>query len=324
MNPLRVAIVGAGNLSTRRIYPNVGAAGGRIVGVCDLDIEKARQNAALWGGEAFTEVDAMLDAARPEAVIICVGPGGHAALAPRVLERGIPVYTEKPPALTSADALRVAHVSRETGILCTTAFKKRYATCYSRARAFIDEFTAEDRLSLSIDYASAHYGNERPEHTFILDFAIHVIDLTCYLFGHPETVFALSNGGHAWAVSLGFPGGAVGTLNLTDGRAFDVPTEEVEITCRGGNFMTVSNSSRWRIAREGKCCEWREPPTFVSAGDSGNDTGHLAELVDFVRAVREGTGTRSEIAQSYRSMVLYEAIVRSAETSAVVTPEYEL
>ena len=87
--------------------------------------------------------------------------------------------------------------------------------------------------------------------------------------------------------------------------------------------MTIHNSACWRITENGKPTEWRESPTFTSAGDSGNDTGHLAETVDFLSAVREGRGTRSGIYESYKSMVLYEAIRRSAEREEVVAVEYE-
>ena len=41
-------------------------------------------------------------------------------------------------------------------------------------------------------------------------------------------------------------------MNLNDGRSFGVPTEEVEISIRGGNFMTIHNSSCWRITEGGK------------------------------------------------------------------------
>jgi predicted dehydrogenase len=106
-------------------------------------------------------------------------------------------------------------------------------------------------------------------------------------------------------------------MNLNDGRSFGIPTEEVEISVRGGNFMTIHNSSCWRITESGQPQEWREPPTFTSAGDSGNDTGHLAEIVDFLAAIREGRTTRSNIHESAKSMALYEAIRESAETGRV-------
>jgi predicted dehydrogenase len=323
MSDPRLCIIGAGSLSTRRIYPYIGAAGAQLVGVCDLDREKAERNARRFGGAVYDDPERMLAAEQPDGVIICIGPEQHAELAPMVMHRGFPVYTEKPPAATAAQALAVARVSQETGKLCTTAFKKRYNVAYNRAREWIAGFAAEDLLSLSIDYASGPYRSEPGRHAFLLDFAIHIIDLTGYLFGDVREVFAFMRDRQAYAVSLQFTNGAVGSLSLNDGRSFSVPTEEVEMTARGGHFMTVHNSSCWRITADQKPSEWREPPTFTSQGDSGNETGHLAEIVDFLAAIREGRTTRSNIYESYKSMLLYEAIRESAETGKVISVRYE-
>ncbi len=323
MSEPRICIVGAGSLSTKRIYPLIGQAGAMIAGVCDRDREKAERNARLWGGRVYEDLERMLDAERPDGVIICISGQLHAQLAPVVMRRGIPVYTEKPAADSAAAALTVARVARETGVLCTTAFKKRYNVAYSRAKEWLAQFDPADFYSLSADYASAQCKNETPRNTFILDFAIHMIDLIGYLFGEVSQVFAFSKGPDAWAVSLRYACGAVGSLNLTDGRSFTLPTEEVELTVRGGNFMSVHNSAVYRIAEKERAVEWREPPTFVSGGDSGNDTGHLAELVDFLAAIREGRTTRSNIYESYKSLVVYEGIVESARTGQVVNLRYE-
>jgi predicted dehydrogenase len=319
----RLCIVGAGRLSTERIYPYIGAAGAQIVGICDLEPEKAERNARRFGGTPYNDVASMLAGQKPDGVVICVGPEAHATLAKLALNLGYPVYTEKPPALCSADALDVARVARKAGLLCTTAFKKRYSLAYSRAKQWIDQRPATDLLSLSFDYCSAYYDN-KPPRTLLSDFSIHVIDLILYLFGDVEAVFAFTKDHHAYAVSLRFANGAVGTLNTNDGRSFAIPTEEVEISARDGCFMTVHNSSSWRITEKNQPSEWREPPTFTSLGDSGRETGHLAEIEDFVAALREGRRTtRSEIYESYKTMVLYEAIKRASETGEVVKVRYE-
>jgi predicted dehydrogenase len=320
----RLCIVGAGRLSTERIYPYVGAAGAQIVGVCDLDQERAERNARRFGGRPYRDVEGMLAEQKPDGVVICVGPEAHATLAKLALNLGYPVYTEKPPALSSADALEVARVARRTGLLCTTAFKKRYTEAYTRAKRWVDQRPAHDLLSLSFDYCSAAYDNT-PARNLLNDFCIHAIDLALYLFGDVESVFAFTKDQHAYAVSLRFANGAIGTFNMNDGRSFAIPTEEVEISARGGCFMTVHNSSSWRIAEKNQPSEWREPPTFTSLGDSGRDTGHLAEIEDFVAALREGRKTtRSDIYESYKTMVLYEAIKRASETGEVVRVRNEI
>lgn len=323
MSDPRICIVGAGNLASRRIYPYIGAAGAQLVGVCDLDREKATRNAGRFGGRVYADMAAMLEAEKPDGVIVCVGPKGHAKLAIEVLRKGYPVYTEKPPAMNAAEALEVAKVAKETGLLCMTAFKKRYSLAYGRARQWLDTYKPEDVYSISVDYCSGQYGNTTPEGSFLLDFAVHCIDLISFLGGDVAEVFAFAKGGDAYAVSLKFASGAVGSMNLNCGRSFTVPTEEVELTVRGGNFMTVHNSSVWRISQDQKPVEWREPPTFTSGGDSGNDTGHLAEIVEFLAAIGEKRSTRSAIYESYKSMVLYEAIAKSASSGAVVQVRYE-
>lgn len=323
MKILKVCVIGAGYLASRRIYPYLGAAGAQLIGVCDLDLDKAEEKAKLFGGKAYTDVDEMLANERPDTVIVCIGPEQHYSIAPKVMKLGIPVYTEKPPAPTAALALELALISKQTGVLCSTAFKKRYNFAYTRAKEWLASYSPEQFYSISVDYASDAYTNDSPRTEFLLDFAIHMIDIAAYLFGDAAEVFAFSKGMNAYAVSVGFTSGAVGSFNFNCGRSFQVPTEEVEITLAGGNFMTIHNSSVWRIAEHGKPSEWREPPTFVSNGDSGNDTGHFAEIVDFFTAVRDSRSTRSAIYESYKTMVFYEAIKRSAETKGVVSVRYE-
>ena len=324
MKKPKICIVGAGYLSSRRIYPYIATAGGKLVGVCDLDQKKATKNADLFGGNVYDDLEQMIEAENPDGVIICIGPTQHAELARVVISKGIPVYTEKPAAPDAATALEVAKFAKAQDVLCTTAFKKRYNTAYSRGKEWIAKFAENDLYSLSIDYASAQYSNDSERSSFLLDFCVHIIDLAAFLFGDADEVFAFSKGMDAYAISIRFKNGAVGSLNLNCGRSFTVPTEEVEISIKGGNFMTIHNSSCWKISEDGQPVEWREPPTFTSSGDSGNETGHLTEIVDFFNAIKEGRKTtRSNIYESYKSMILYDAIKASSETGKVIGIKYE-
>jgi hypothetical protein len=51
------------------------------------------------------------------------------------------------------------------------------------------------------------------------------------------------------------------------------------------------------------------------------ETGFQPELMEFVSCVREGRTPESSIDSSYRTMCLYEAILRSARDKRVVAVE---
>jgi len=115
----------------------------------------------------------------------------------------------------------------------------------------------------------------------------------------------------------------VGAGNLSSRRIYPY-LGAAGATLVGVCDLDLAKAERNAALFGGKPTEWREPPTFTSAGDSGHETGHLAELEDFVQAIREGrTTSRSSIFESYKTMVLYEAIAESARTGRPVAIRYE-
>ncbi|CAA9228809.1 MAG: hypothetical protein AVDCRST_MAG77-885 [uncultured Chloroflexi bacterium] len=315
--PFRLGMIGAGNLASRRLYPVLHTIPNLLLaGVCDLDEEKARRNAQKFGGErAFSDHRRMLAEANLDGVVVCVGPDAHEALSIEIMEAGLPVYTEKPPAVTAAGARRVLETSRRTGKLCVTAFKKRYAPAYVKARNIVTgpDFGAPHLLS--IDYASGAYRNnpQNPRTWFLLDFGIHIIDITRYLFGEVAEVFAWEREQTAYAVSLRFENGAVGTLSMTSHRDYAVSTEKVELTGGQGRMLTMSNSIELTYWQDKEIRAWHSPSFSTSGGDSLLETGFQPELAGFVEACRTGAVPPSSIESGYRTMELYEAIKRSAE-----------
>ena len=318
----RICTVGAGNHSTGSLYPYIGQAGGKLVGVCDMDAKRAARKATLFGGKAYTDMGEMLDAETPDGVMICVGPEPHVELSQVAMQRGVPVYTEKPPSGTAAGALAVARMSKETGIPVTTAFKKRYNNCYNRAKDWLAGFGDDRWRTVTASYCSGHYDADEGPRSYLLDFAVHMIDLVGYLFGEVDQVHAMTHDHHAYAVSVRFANGTLGTFDLNDGRTWAVPAEDMIITVEDGNCMKINNSSCWQITSDDKVCEYREPTTYLS-GNNGAETGHLAEIIDFVESLKEGRRTRSDIAESYKSMVLLEAIRESADSGQIVKVQYE-
>src|SRR5690606_6325774 len=128
---------------------------------------------------------------------------------------------------------------------------------------------------LSVDYCSGHYANnpDNPRSDFLLDFAIHIIDLSRFLGGEARDVECYSPDPSNYAVLLRFESGAVGTLALSANRSWAVSCEKVELTGASGRFVTVENSTEL-LAHEGdRIVDWHRPSFSTSRGDSLVETG---------------------------------------------------
>ena len=220
---LRLGIIGAGYLSSARIYPCLHTLPVELAAVCDLDADRAERTARRFGaGAVFSDHRRMLAEAPLDAVIVCVGPAQHAELAIEVMQAGYPVYTEKPPALSAAGAREVLETSRRCDAICMTGFKKRFAPVYRAARAALDDAQFGGASLLSIDYASGAYRNDPadPASQFLLDFGIHVIDLARFLLGEVAEISARRQGYDTYAITLAFASGALGVLALSGRRSW--------------------------------------------------------------------------------------------------------
>jgi predicted dehydrogenase len=251
----------------------------------------------------------------------------HHRLALDALHAGLPVYTEKPPAVTAAHALEMLAASRRVGKICMTGFKKRFAPAYRKAQAAIQSEEFGDPALLSIDYCCGPtYRNDPadPRSQFLLDFCIHIVDLSRFLFGEVAEVTARRRGETAYAVTLLFRNGALGTLSMTSHRAWDVSCEKVEATGGPGQFLTCANSVEmvhYAGTPQGSGTQiraWHSPSFSTAGADSLRETGFLGELEEFVACVRDGREPESSIASSAETMRLYEAIAQAAATGSTV------
>jgi predicted dehydrogenase len=319
---VRIGIIGAGKLSSSRIYPCLHMLPVDLVAVCDLDERKAGINAGKFGARSiYTDHHRMLREAELDAVIVCVGPAFHRALAIDVLETGRHVYTEKPPGVTSADAEAMLSASRRAGRICMTGFKKRFAPAYAKARAAIADAGFGTPSLLSVDYCCGPtYSNDpaNPSSNFLLDFCIHLIDLSLFLFGPVTGVNALTREDLTYAVTLRFQNDALGTFAFSANRDWDVTAEKVELTGAAGRFITIENSVRM-LRYEGRTlAQWHEPTFSTARGDSLIETGFAGELAEFCAAIHEKRQPESSISSALQTMRLYEAIKQSAATSRAV------
>jgi predicted dehydrogenase len=150
-----------------------------LAGCCDLEPERAESFRRDFGyARAHTDPVAMLDAERPDAVVVVVPVERTVAVGSLVLERGLPLLLEKPPGETVAEVDRLIAAAGLPGraVPHQVAFNRRFAPLARELRR---------RIEASGPLQHVHYEMTRVERRDP-DFsttAIHGLDAVRYLAG---------------------------------------------------------------------------------------------------------------------------------------------
>lgn len=114
--PMHVGIVGAGNVSdqylrTLSCYPDIA-----VRGIADLDVDRARAQAAAHGIGFAGTVDELLTVDDVELVLNLTTPAAHAGIALAVIKSGRHVWGEKPLTMDRASARAVLGAAEAAGV----------------------------------------------------------------------------------------------------------------------------------------------------------------------------------------------------------------
>ncbi len=111
----RLGVIGAGYWGANLIRNC--AQLGVLAAVCDTDLHALSSvRSAYHGTLLFCDLDAMLEHAKLDAVVIAAPAPVHAKLALRAIEAGKHVFVEKPLALCVEDAERVVNAAQQAGL----------------------------------------------------------------------------------------------------------------------------------------------------------------------------------------------------------------
>lgn len=121
-NQTGIAIVGCGYVAdyyrhTLAFHPETL----RLEGVFDLDPHRLAAFTKVWGDRAYASYDDILADQKVTIVVNLTGPEAHAAVTERAIAAGKHVYTEKPLAMTTAEAIALRERARKAGVRIAAA-----------------------------------------------------------------------------------------------------------------------------------------------------------------------------------------------------------
>lgn len=228
--PLRIVVAGAGAIGrdhVARVRANPACV---LAGIADPSPASASYAAGLGVAHA-RDLEAMLDALRPDGVILATPTVLHVDVALLCIARGIPVLVEKPVADSLADAQRLVDAVERTGVPVLVGHHRRYsavleAACAALASGALGALVAVQGSALF--HKPARYFEEAPHRRQrgagpILTNMVHEVDSLRLLAGEIVEVQAFASSARrgfevedSASIGLRFASGALGSFLLSD------------------------------------------------------------------------------------------------------------
>lgn len=277
-----------------------------ITAMTDVDENRLEEACAAYGATGYRSVDQMFGEANFDAVYICVPPFAHGPAEKAALERGIPMYVEKPLSVDAGLPEEIGAEIRRTGLIAAVGFQLRYISTAQRLR---DALAGRTLGLVRGVYAcplvqTPWWKKQELSGGQLVEQAIHVVDLIRFLTqDEVSTVFSKAETrvhtqvpdldiADVTATTLTFESGAVGSLTNTcalpggftleldivaDGLRGRWTMNQLELVdTAGSNVYESDGTSPMALADR----------AFVDAVIKGSDEGLLSTYEDALKTHR--------------------------------------
>jgi predicted dehydrogenase len=336
-----VAVVGCGLIGRRRARCAAAHPATRLVGVADLDGDRARAVVAEAGGEVIGNWRSVLERDDVHAVAVCTPNDLLAGIACAALERGKHVLIEKPMGRSYEEARQIAAAAAASGRVFRVGFNHRYHPALSRARALAQNGFLGELLAVRARYG--HGGRPGCEGEWradpqragggeLMDQGVHVADLIHWFAGLPTDAFCLTQTAF-WRIEP-LEDNAFGLFRWEDGRVAQLHVSmtqwknlfSFEVIGRDGSLVVDGLGGGYGVERltmarrrpEGGVPEMREE-VF-----DGPDSSWTEEWDDFARSIAAHTNAGGVLVRNgdaeagLAAMRMIDALYRSAAEGCLV------
>lgn len=282
---MKALVVGTGSMGRHHARVWGEMSGIELVGVADLDADRATAITGRHGGEPFGDHVAALAATAPDLVSVCVPTSAHLAVARDCLGAGAAVLVEKPVTGSIPGALELKTVAERSGGLLACGYVERFNPAVRVAREVIAGGAIGDVTSLLVRRVGL-LPSRITDTDVVRDLMVHDIDACRFLLDGAVPHSVSASGGrallsdridHAEAL-LSFPG--VGVMLQTNWIT-PVKVRGVVITGDRG-YAEVDYLQQtvviYRPRSANPDAEFQDFAEFLAASE-----GHVAETIQVPR-----------------------------------------
>lgn len=289
--PIRTAVLGVGGLGKHHVRWLSRLPGSQLVGLLDINQERADSLAAEYQIKVFKQVSEL--AGQVDAVTIVTPTRTHFELASECIEQGIHCLIEKPVTAHIAEAESLARLARKKQVVVTVGHIERFNPAV-RALA-----NYEIHPSFIEAHRLAAFDPRGTDVAVVLDLMIHDIDLSLSFTKsavediQAAAVSVISEQADIANARLTFANGAV--ANLTASRISLQAMRKMRIFQKSGYFsldLGAKQADVYKLAEQGDTQEGARFPLgksgreiiYTKRSDTGDDMLSL-ELAAFLESI---------------------------------------
>ncbi len=244
---MKAAIIGAGRQGNR-LAKAIKDSGDEVVAVADIDAEKAKVLAEMYGAARYENWKAAVNDGKVEAVVICTPNDSHAEIAIAALNANKHVLCEKPIARNSDEATKIVEAAKKSKAKFKSGFNHRYHPGVAQAKKILDSGVLGKLMFIRCRYGTT--GREGYEK----DWRMNPI-----VSGGGQLI---DQGQHTLDLFRWFGGELVEVMGYTDTLFWKVPVEDnVFALFKGKTGHLCSMHMSWT--------EWRNLFSFEVFADKG-------------------------------------------------------
>lgn len=234
----RLGWIGCGRQASEMLLPQLVMIDGvELAALSDIEGDALEKAAGRYGvTQVFRDYRDLMSASDLDGIAMAVGPAMHHEIGRVALDRGLPVFMEKPPADDLAGTLELAAAAAKAKQPLLLGFMKRYASGNKIARNVLQDSDFGKPLSFFGSYMTAPtYLEDEPDYRgFFLHHCIHYLDLAPWLMGSAirdidAREIEPGPGKLLVHLNLTFESGALGTLVMGTMQSRGAPVEFIQI-----------------------------------------------------------------------------------------------
>ena len=140
LTTLKFGVIGAGNIARMHLDVIKASRGMDVIGLTSRTPRRAKELAQDYGIQSvFNTLEELVKACQPDALLVLVSSDQMYQVGRCALDYGIPIFFEKPPALSLAETVDLVEIAKKNNVKTMVGFNRRYYSIFRNGLELIKE-----------------------------------------------------------------------------------------------------------------------------------------------------------------------------------------